>query len=157
MLPTLSVVEACTFSPDSSLNEIKVGVHKAFYKMLYNVDENDIQWILTEDEATMASIGMPDDGALDWSSSSVALPQEPNLEEGSQVHAQGRACVGRLHQGTQDLNHQEERYWNPCVCYSLVLQCRAVTDELGGLQLYEEDPSLTVLDAQIVCQAAGIM
>ena len=51
---------------EGSLNEVELEVRDALYTALYNVDEDDIQRILTEDEAAMAIIRLPDDGENPW-------------------------------------------------------------------------------------------
>jgi hypothetical protein len=51
---------------EGSLSELELEAREALYKALYEVDEDDIQRLLTEDETAMAIIRLPDDGEHPW-------------------------------------------------------------------------------------------
>ena len=51
---------------EGSLSEAEFEVREALYKALYDVDEDEIQRVLTEDEAGMAIIKLSDDGEQPW-------------------------------------------------------------------------------------------
>jgi hypothetical protein len=51
---------------EGSLNETELEVREVLYKALYDVDEDEIQRILTEDDAAMAIVKLPDDGEQPW-------------------------------------------------------------------------------------------
>ena len=51
---------------EGSLSELELEVREALYKALYEVDEDEIQRLLTEDETAMAISRLPDDGEHPW-------------------------------------------------------------------------------------------
>jgi len=51
---------------EGSLSEGELEVRGTLFKALYDVDEDEIQRILTEDETAMAIIRLPDDGEHPW-------------------------------------------------------------------------------------------
>jgi hypothetical protein len=51
---------------EGSLSEPELEVRETLYNALYNIDEDEIQRILTEDEVAMAVVRLSDDGEQPW-------------------------------------------------------------------------------------------
>lgn len=76
---------------EGSLSEIELEVREALFTALYNIDEDEIQRILTDDEAAMAVIRLPDDGEHPWIGRARRLlrHRNPILKKGLESSPEG--------------------------------------------------------------------
>jgi hypothetical protein len=76
---------------EGSLSEAELEVREALYKALYEIDEDEIQRVLTDDEAAMAVIRLPDDGEHPWIGRARRLLRHKNpiLKKGLEATPEG--------------------------------------------------------------------
>jgi len=90
---------------EGSLSEVELEVREALYKALYEVDEDEIQRILTEDEAAMAIIRLPDDGEQPWIARARRLLRHKNpiLKKGLEPTPEGERVWASFTKGLKIL------------------------------------------------------
>jgi len=79
---------------EGSLSELELEVREALYKTFYDVDEDEIQPLLTEDETAMAIIRLPDDGEHPWIGRARRLlrHRNPILKKGLDPRQKASEC-----------------------------------------------------------------
>jgi len=90
---------------EGSLSEVELEVREALYKALYDVDEDEIQRLLTEDETAMAIIRLPDDGEHPWIGRARRLlrHRNPILKKGLDPTPEGERVWAGFTQGLKIL------------------------------------------------------
>ena len=123
---------------EGSLSEAEFEVREALYKALYDIDEDEIQRILTEDDAGMAIIKLSDDGEQPWIGRARRLLRHKNpiLKKGLEPTPEGERLWAGFIKGLKILIVEKNdigihAYVAP---YSFGTPC-AVTDKFGEPQV----------------------